>query len=343
MRALATAVFCFSIAQLGARTASADNVPITEAARQHFTAGVNFLEDPDGARYEDAYREFKTAYEASPSWKILGNLGIAAMKLERDGEAVDAFTKYLAQSGKELDREERTQVERDLKTLQAGVVTLAVTFEPKGATLTDERIPTSGSPIVNRYGPVGGSESLGLRPGHHRLTVELEGHEKAVWEFEAMPKQQLSHAFTLNPLPQAPPPVAPLPPPVVAAPPPAPPAGRSNTLRIASYVSLGVGAVGLGLGTVSAFSSKSKYDEANEMCPAFPCQLTSSDAKKREDLGDEAASAKTLSIVGFVVGGVGVAAGVTLFVISGKKEGSGQATAFAPYVGPGTAGVRGTF
>src|SRR5690348_16782755 len=84
-------------------------VQITEAARQHFKAGVNFMQDPDGARYEEAYREFTAAYAASPSWKILGNLGIAAMKLERDGEAIDAMEKYLMEGGKELPTDERDQ------------------------------------------------------------------------------------------------------------------------------------------------------------------------------------------------------------------------------------------
>ena len=46
--------------------ARADAVAISEEARSHFTAGVNFLQDPDGARYDDAYREFKAAYAASP-------------------------------------------------------------------------------------------------------------------------------------------------------------------------------------------------------------------------------------------------------------------------------------
>src|SRR5690606_41982881 len=49
----------------------------------------------DGARYEDAYREFKVAYAECASWKILGNLGLASMKLERDGEAIEAIQGYL--------------------------------------------------------------------------------------------------------------------------------------------------------------------------------------------------------------------------------------------------------
>ncbi len=76
-----------------AAPAAAHEVEISERARGHFTAGVNLLQDPDGARYEEAYREFKAAYAESPSWKILGNLGLASMKLERDGEAIEAYQK----------------------------------------------------------------------------------------------------------------------------------------------------------------------------------------------------------------------------------------------------------
>src|SRR5690349_9480392 len=119
-----TPLFLFTGALLLAPVARAQDSEINEQARTHFSAGVNFLQDPDGARYEEAYREFTAAYAASPSWKILGNLGIAAMKLERDGEAIEAFQKYLAGGQATLAPEEKEQFQRDLGTLQAGVVRL---------------------------------------------------------------------------------------------------------------------------------------------------------------------------------------------------------------------------
>src|SRR5687768_7085376 len=134
----------------------ADDPPITEEARQHFAAGVNLLQDPEGARYEEAYREFTAAYRASPSWKILGNLGIAAMKLERDGEAIEAFQKYLEQGKRELDRSERDQFQRDLAALETSVVWVTFRSVPEGATLTDERVAVSGNSTVNRYAPLAG-------------------------------------------------------------------------------------------------------------------------------------------------------------------------------------------
>jgi hypothetical protein len=335
--------FAFALA-LGfvAPAARAADVPITEEARAHFSAGVSFLQDPDGARYEDAYREFNAAYAASPSWKILGNLGLSAMKLERDGEAIDAYTKYLAEGGKEIERDERAQIERDLKTLQASVVYVALSIEPVGVTLTDERVPGSGATVVNRYGPLGPSARIGLRPGHHRLTVELTGYEKSAWELDAVPKQEQTHGFALQALAQAPvAPVAAPPPPVQEAPPPAEESSGSG-LRTGAYAAFGVGVVGLGLGTVFGLQANGKYSDANAMCPDFPCQLTQAQADKRQGLADDGDKAKTISLVGFIVGGVGVATGVTLFVLSsGKNEHA--AVTVSPVLGFGSAALRGSF
>src|SRR6476661_7390454 len=65
---------------------------ISAEARSHFEAGVSLLQDPDGARYEEAYREFTAAYQLSKSPRVLGNVGLCAMKLERDAEAIDAYS-----------------------------------------------------------------------------------------------------------------------------------------------------------------------------------------------------------------------------------------------------------
>jgi len=72
-----------SVVVLAPSARAEGEVVITEEARTHFAAGVALLQDPKAPRYEEAYREFKTAYAASPSYKILGNLGLCAMKIER--------------------------------------------------------------------------------------------------------------------------------------------------------------------------------------------------------------------------------------------------------------------
>src|SRR5262249_3168840 len=125
-------------------SAHAQEVQVSDSARQHFKTGVAYLKDPDGARYEEAYREFKAAYADSPSWKILGNPGITAMKLERDGEAIEAFEKYLKEGGQQIEAPERAQMESDLLTTKAGVVNISITVSPAGAAIADERQPLTG-------------------------------------------------------------------------------------------------------------------------------------------------------------------------------------------------------
>lgn len=316
------------------RPAFAADVAITDEARSHFTAGVTFLQDPDGARYEEALREFQTAYAISPSWKILGNLGLAAMKLERDGEARDAIRRYLSEGGEQIEAEERSQMERDLQSIEASIVTLQLEA-PNGAVVIDERQPLTGSIVVNRYGPLSGPLVIGIRAGHHKLTARLDGHAEQSWELEAKPRSSESHRFELSAAATAP---VSQPAPASAA---APRASSGGGLRVASYVALGVGAAGLAVGTVFAVKAKGKYDEANELCPGSACSLHQSEADQRLSLADEGDSAKTLSLVGFIAGGVGVAAGVTLLVLSsGSRE---DAPAASAYVGPNGFGLRGRF
>lgn len=118
---------------------------------------------------------------------------------------------------------------------------------------------------------------------------------------------------------------------------------KGNSLRTASYVAFGVGAVGLVAGTVFALKAKGKYSDGNDLCKEDPCQLSQADANRRDQLGKDGDSAKTLSIVGFVVGGVGVAAGTTLFVLSSKHDSEKPTAGVHPWIGLGSVGLSGRF
>jgi hypothetical protein len=177
--------------------ARATDVPISEEARMHFSAGVALLQDPKAPRYEEAYREFKAAYAASPSYKILGNLGLCAMKIERDGEAINAYETYLNEAGPELTAQLREQIQRDLLTLKAGVVQVTVSSSPPGALITDIRTPIEGQDVRNNYGPLLTPLALSLRHGHHVITARLNGYVDQQWEVDATGKTLEPHVFTL--------------------------------------------------------------------------------------------------------------------------------------------------
>jgi hypothetical protein len=318
-----------------AKSALAQEAQVSETARQHFKTGVAYLTDPDGARYEEAYREFKAAYADSPSWKILGNLGISSMKLERDGEAVDAFEKYLAGGGANIDPAERSQMERDLMTTKAGLVWVTVKADPPNGYIVDERTPLSGRPIVNRYElQPDGALKVGIRRGHHKMTAKVDGYEDSAWEFDAEPGADQTHEYKLE-RPKA----AVVPPGgggVEAGGGQAPVAMERPVPTGVIVLGVATGGLLIGSGVVGlmAMSKKSQFNEKND----------GNHVEEAQNLKD---SGKTLNIVGDVLLGAGVVAGVVttiLFVGRPEVPSSGPPAAtgklrLVPAVAPTGAGV----
>ena len=189
-------------------------------------------------------------------------------------------------------------------------------------------------------------------PGEHRFEAQSEGMDSATSSISAREGRSETVLLTLHPSANAPvQPVGPAPaaqPPVgygpVAPQPAAPPpeADSGHGISPFTWVAFGVGAVGLGVGVGFAVSSSSKEDEANKLCPGATC-VNNADAIRASSLDDDARSAKTISIVGFVAGGVGVATGATLLVMGLSKKKAATTATVSPWIGLGSAGVSGRF
>lgn len=308
MRASWLFVFALTGALFAAPARAADP-PISEDARAHFKAGVNLLQDPDGERVEDAYREFKAAYAISSSPKVLGNIAYCAMRLERDGEAVDAYARYLRDVA-DIDPEERAQITRDLQTLQVGLVRLELKIDQLDARVSDVRVPVKGGPITNVYGPVRGRIELGVRPGHHLLTVKAEGYDDATWELDATAGAHETHSFEMKLKQVAPPP----------PPPGSGPSGKGGPMG--AWITVGVGGALLVAGTVTGILALSKTSDISSHCPGDVCPSTF-------DLeGNRSAARGLVRATDFLLlgGGIVAAAGVTWLLLSG---GSASATTAA--------------
>jgi hypothetical protein len=102
-----------------------------------------------------------------------------------------------------------------------------------------------------------------------------------------------------------------------------------NTNRTLAYVGFGVGAAGLAVGVVSGVIATRRHSSAEDSCPSAACS-DDVDAFRRY---------RTISTVGYVVGVVGVGAGVTLWLTAPKK----QEPAVGAFLGPSRAGIRGRF
>lgn len=328
--ALGAVMLSMAASSLTARAAPGDppqSVAITAKARAFFRTGVTLLQDPDGARYEEAYQQFKAAYAESPSWKILGNLGYTAMKLERDGEAIEAFRGYLEQGGNELTAAERAQFESDLETLSATAAVVTVRGLPAGTRVTDVRSPNAGADIKNYYEvPADEPLVLRVRPGIHRFTAQWGGAQPQTQELEASAGGAHAVEFTAAEPEPAPAPARPEPAANAAAEPAPLSASTSDEgffeSRVPAYTAIGVGAVGVGLGVVFLLQRSSATSDADSKFDACleSQACTAADQREMERLDDKAATRGTLSAVSFGVGAVGLGAGAALLLLSGDQE-----------------------
>ncbi|MET0793704.1 MAG: hypothetical protein ABW061_19445 [Polyangiaceae bacterium] len=125
---------------------------------------------------------------------------------------------------------------------------------------------------------------------------------------------------------------------------------KGSGLRIASYVSFGVGAVGLGVGTLFLLKSKSSDDDAGKLFDQCVAISRSGDCgpirQQYESKTSDVESQKNVGIASLIVGGVGVAAGVTFLILdlsSSGQSAKSDAPRVLPVVGWNTLGLAGTF
>jgi hypothetical protein len=102
----------------------------------------------------------------------------------------------------------------------------------------------------------------------------------------------------------------------------------------AAAVTLVLGASGLATGAVAGGLAMRKHSQLERACPAGAC------GPERQSDIDDFHTLTTVSTIGFVVGAVGVSAGVVLLLVAPSSEPSPRISA---YVGPGAAGIGGRF
>lgn len=282
---------------LGVSARADDKISLT--ARAHFEAGVALLQDPDGARYEEAHREFLAAYEMSKSPRALGNIGLCAMKLERDAEAIDAYSRYLDEVP-DIDPVEREQIRRDILTLRSGLARVSIDVSPENARIYDVRTPVRGQPIINVYSVQKNRISIGMRPGHHVIHARIGDRESPALEIDAQPGGVYERALTVAA-------------PVVVR------SGSSKTLPI---MTLGLGLTALAAGGVVGYLALDRVDGISEKCPNGECPGD-------YDLEGAQRRARTLTTAtdGLLIGGGAITLiGLTWLILSPSGSSSKEGT-----------------
>ena len=219
-------------------------------------------------------------------------------------------------------REEARQLSEDL-VKKIPTVTLVVSGAEAGA-IPNVTVDGAGIPAASLGMP------RTLNPGHHTITGSAGG-KQAKAEVDLAEAQHLDVKLELvasgGPIVAPPPP--PPPPPVESA------GGIGKPLFIGGAVVAGAGLV---LGSITGVMSLSKTSSIKNNCKGNTCP-----ASQQSDI-DSANSLATVSTIGFVVGGAGAAVGVIgLILWSGEGKKEGHAASVTPWVGLGSAGVRGSF
>ena len=112
------------------------------------------------------------------------------------------------------------------------------------------------------------------------------------------------------------------------------PSSGPSTQRIVSYVALGLGAVGVGVGAIFGLRTSSIWADAKTHCTGIECDRTG------VTLATDAKNAGTVSTISFVAGGVLLAGGAILFFTSPSSSSSSKVRVG---VGPGSLRVEGRF
>jgi len=327
VRAFARLLAPLLVAFLCALTAQGAAVQVSDQARAHFKQGVAYLTQPGGADYAKAYEQFKQAYADSPSPKILGNLGLCAAKLERDGEAIAAYRRYLEGAGAKSARERR-QIEADVRMMTGRVSWLRLEGAPAGAAVTDRRTVTGAHDVVNEYVLGAGDMELGLRAGEHELVIEAEGYQARTLRLSLEAGKHRVKVIALAESVEAPGAGGAAAQSADGEPDAASPGGD---LWPWFWVGVGVtGASAIATGVVGglAWSNKGSYDDA----------VAAGDSAGASDLRD---SGQTLNVVGDVLlttAAVSAAATVVLLIVALGQDGDAGGDAPAAYWVAPTAG-----
>ncbi|MEI9952733.1 MAG: hypothetical protein WDO74_28060 [Pseudomonadota bacterium] len=314
-----SALACLALV-LASQVAHAEE-KISEEAKLYFQNGVELIQNQP-PNYQDAYYQFKLAWDKSHSWKVLGNWGLCALKLERDGEAIWAYSEYLKKGGSEVDPSERKDLERDLMLLNGNAATVNLTSAAPDFEVLDTRAGSSAPP--QNYKAEGGKLTLRLRAGTHTLRASYQG-KSVRWEVPLSPGNSESHVFDFSeptavvPV-AAPAAVAPAAAvtPVAAPPPDNAPAGRSGVLRTAGYITAGVGVVTLGTGAVLGILAKGKDSDARAQCLESASGLLCPERAQAQF--DSAQSQGSIATVLLISGGVFTAAGVGMIIWGGPSQ-----------------------
>ncbi len=240
-----------------------------EQARESYAAGEAAFRRGE---FSAAAKQFGKAEAAIPSPHAKYWLAMSLDEAGELGPALVAYESFLDDPNRERAGEGKVQTaESRLAELQKTPGTVTFTVEPKDALIT-----VDGAPVkVN--------EPLTLETGKHDVQIESEGFLNENTEIDVKPGANSTHAIVLK---------------VNQLPSPVPPPAVQEKNNVAAYITLGIAAGGIAVGTIfgiKALNAKSDYDRT-------PSESLADDVERDALISDMSfAAAVTLGITGIVL------------------------------------------
>ena len=308
------------------------------AARQ---LGFDGIKDYQAGAFADASDKLERAYALVKAPTI----GLwSARALAKLGRLVAAEERYLETTRLPLpttNRDNHQKAQEDAVQEREALLTRipSLRVDVSGAPAAEVELSMDGVAVDSSL--IGAARPVD--PGKHHLVAKWKGQEQAK-DLELAESANQSAALAFEPEPTPPRETEPIPAPISFPYRPVPPPPSedrverrgSNTL---AYVAFGVGGVGLVAGTITGVMAMGKK---NDLEDSKYCRDGKCGPEAHADV-DSLNRLRTFSTIGFVVGAVGVSAGVTLFLTNTKKEASKPSARAALRLGPGYVGLAGRF
>jgi hypothetical protein len=309
--------------EAAAQPTSADRSLATELFRE----GRALLEQ---GHVPEACRKLGESQRLDPGGGTLLNLALCHEQQGLTATAWSELTEALSLAKRDHREQRVALAEAHIAALEPKLSRLVITV-PESADEPELEVKRDGSVI----GRAAWGSSMPVDPGEHVIEATAPG--KVAWRATVKvgpdADKQIATVPELAPLPKA----APAPPSSASPPPAAPPARDTSSggkANIPAWTAVGVGVVGVGLGTYFGLTALSKKHQSDALCPTdATCQSGGA------DLATKAGKNADLATATFIVGGVGLALGVVLFV----TRGPGDKPAASVEVGVGGVRVRGSF
>jgi hypothetical protein len=298
--------------------------------------GEEGLAKYDAGDFAGALERLDRAYALYPA----PTLGLySARALSKLGRLLEASRRYLEVSRATLEADASDQLKQAQAdaTAEHGVLQKRIPqlrAETTNATIADVAITLNGTPVASSELERGRQ----LDPGKY-VVRGVYGNETKIVEVVLRESETKTAVLQFTAPGAAPPPVVP----PTSQPTPAPtdpgkprPPGASQ--RTLGWVVLVLGGIGVGVGAATGAMASGKKSDLEKVCP----DLSHCPESARSDV-DSYNNLRTVSSIGFIGGGVGVAAGLVLVLTAPKSTPVETVKRVQPFVGLGSAGVRGAF